>query len=221
MIKFKSCFALLALGFSIGCSAGDTTIGKACTDEAKFEVSELVLALDFEHVKKINVLNTDKASAHVSFIDGWLPDLHVMTTDETQISGGINERGGFEKLKVNSISDLFKKAKHDSSNDEYFVKVKHAMGLSKPDSIHVMQHQNGEVFLIEDGFSDGADAIYVIRKDDPRIMMLVSNLDNQETKRLLEHVCLQLDREQARSYKHRGEGTPRTEFVGWALPTCF
>ena len=190
MIKFKSCFALLALGFSIGCSAGDNTIGKACTDEAKFEVSELSLALDFKQVKKINVLNTDKASAHISFINGWLPDLHVMTTDETQVSGGINERGGFEKLKVNNISDLFKKAKHDSSNDEYFVKVKQAMGLSKPDSIHVMQHQNGEVFLIEDGFSDGADAIYVIRKDDPRIMMLVSNLDDQQSKRLLERVCL-------------------------------
>lgn len=162
----------------------------ACSDKTPLIVSELGFDFPDHHISSINVLNGDGASAVLTFVDNWLPLLHIITTDETVVSGGINERGGFQKLEVRNIVELFNKAKSDSTPSTYFTKVKKALALENPDNIHISASGKHHVILHQDAYENGADAIYIIRENDSRIMMLVADINSKQIETLLGYVCL-------------------------------
>lgn len=190
MTKLKSFIALCIITFTASCSAGTPTIGEACTDNNQFVITELAFAFDLKQVSSINILNLPTASVVMTFKDDWLPELNIITTNETLMSGSLNESGGYEKLGVKSISELFHKVKYDDSNNEYFLKVKKGLSATNPDLIHLFKKGGDEVIINENTFKDGEDGLYVIRQGDSRIMMLVADLNDKQTERLLEHVCL-------------------------------
>lgn len=165
-------------------------VSKFCSvDNTSIEVSELKFSFDLKDVSKINILNGSSASSVVSFKDSWLPELHVITTSEDNVSGGINTSGGYEKLGVSDLTTLFNKIKSDKSKDEYFVKVKKAMGLTNPDSLMIIQSDKYNLYVMIDNMM-GKDTIYILRHGDPRIMMLVADLTESNTYKLLEHTCI-------------------------------
>lgn len=185
---------LLVLSFSLLISTCASAItlktGSACTGTPSVEVSELSFQFPQKSVKHINVLNTDKASAVVTFSGNWLPILHIITTDETKISGGINQRGGFEKLGVSNIVELYKKAKTETSTNGYFSKVKQALALNTPQNIHIASINNNHIIVHKNAYEDNADAVYIIRDKDERIMMLVADMSQKEIQQLLSYTCL-------------------------------
>lgn len=190
MIKLKSFIALCAFLFTVGCSADRPDIGKECTDDNQFMITELAFAFGLKQMRSINILNLPTASAVITFKDNWLPELNIITTNETLMSGSLNESGGYEKLGVKNISELFHKVKYDDSNDEYFLKVKKGLSATNPNLIHLFKKGKNEVIINENTFKDGEDGLYVVRQGDSRIMMMVADLDDMQTERLLEHICL-------------------------------
>jgi hypothetical protein len=188
-MNIKKLLTLLIVINSTACTATEYPVSNACKDQPAFEISELPLAFELKNINKITVLNGDTAASNISFKNDWLPDLDIITTNETRVSGGINKRGGFEKLGVTNITELFKKIKHGTTSDEYFINVKKAMKLSNPDNLQIIERDNYSIFITDNTLSD-KDAIYIARKNDPRIMMLVANLNRDQKERLLSHTCL-------------------------------
>lgn len=182
---------LFVLAFTVVASINSySSNGGNCELDSGIEVSELHFSFGLDAVKKVKILNAKKASVYISFKDAYLPDLHVITTDEAQASGGINKSGGFGKLGVSSLKELFVKAKTDGSNDDYFTKVKQVLGLADPEKISVIKKDTGDMFLINDSYENGADTIYVIRHNDARIMMLVADLTQKQANKLIDQICL-------------------------------
>ncbi len=187
---YRFYFAFIFVCITNGAVSAELSVSNSCTEKpSPFELSELKFAFDLTNIAKINVLNGASAASVISFNNNWLPELHVITTSEDQVSGGINTSGGFQTLGVSNIQGLFEKIKYDHSSNEYFTKVKKAMGLTKPNDIQVINHNAHKVFVMSDAFDD-KEAIYVIRQNDPRIIMLVADLSPPQLNRVLENICL-------------------------------
>ncbi|WP_396587456.1 hypothetical protein [Bermanella sp. R86510] len=189
-VFLKLCVLSVNLLIVTSANALSLVTGATCNEQASLTVSELSFQFPKDKVKHINILNAGSASAVLTFDNDWMPLLHIITTDETKVSGGINERGGFEKLGVTNITDLYKKAKTEESSTEYFSKVKKALALTNPNDIHISPFDNGNTIVHENAYENGADAVYIIRDNDHRILMLVADMDEQQLKKILGHVCL-------------------------------
>ncbi len=188
MYQFYLAFIFVCI--TNGAVSAELSVSNSCTDKPlSFELSELKFAFDLKNISSINVLNGEAAASSITFHDNWLPDLHVITTSEDHVSGGINTRGGYQTLGVTNIPQLFEKIKYDASTDEYFLKVKRAMGLTDPNDIQIINHENYNVYVMNDAF-DSKEAIYVIRKNDPRIIMLVADFSDAQLTRVLANTCL-------------------------------
>ncbi len=189
-MMYKFCVAFICVFMINSVSAKDFTVSEHCVgNNSSFELSELKFSFDFKHVSKINILNGEAASSVVSFKNTWLPELHVITTSEDSVSGGINTRGGYQTLGISNIQGLFNKIKYDTSKDMYFLNVKSAMGLTNPNDIQIINHADYSINIMNDVF-DKKDAVYIIRKDDPRIIMLVAEFTEFQLHKLLGHICL-------------------------------
>ena len=188
MISGLKVLALILFSNSI--SASDMQISKSCTDKnTQFEISELKFSFDLKHVSKINVLNGKSAASFISFKDNWLPDLNIITMSESNVSGGLSDNEGYQKLGVTDIDGFFNKLKSDSSKDDYLKKVRAAQSLEDKDDIEIINTKKYSVYILNDNI-ENEDVIYITRKNDTRIMMLVSDLKDRELNRLLENTCL-------------------------------
>lgn len=186
----RHCLLLLSLFLTSACTAKDSLELSKCNSPTLLSVSEQRFNLPTEKVLSIEVLNTDKASAFVTFKHNWLPDLHIITTNENQITGGIQRRGGYEKLGVASLSGLFQKAKSDNNNtSDYEEKVYEAMGLDKPENIQLLHSKNELIVTVKDSYQDGADVIYILRNQDERILMLVAHMEERQVDLLISSIC--------------------------------
>jgi hypothetical protein len=182
--------ALVLVFFSSSVFADDIQVSKSCTEKNKaFEISELKFAFDLRHVSKINVLNGQAAASIVSFKNNWLPDLSIITTSEDNVSGGLNENGGYQKLGVTDVNSFFNKLKSHKSKDAYILKVKVALGVDDEKNIEIINSKNYNIYILNNNINN-KDTIYIVRKNDKRIMMLVSDLQDKGLTKLLENICL-------------------------------
>lgn len=165
-------------------SYSTTPVGLNCKQSPSFELSELGFAFEFSSIKNIKVLNGTAASALIEF-NNTLADLHIITTDEAQITGGINKRAGYEKLGISNFIELIEKAQTSNSktNDEYFNKVKQALRLNEPNQIKIIKHSKAGIIVLK-------DEIIIIRHNDPRIIMLAAEMNEQQSQILLQNLCL-------------------------------
>ncbi len=187
---YRICIVFLYIFISNGVVANEYSVSKSCTEtQVSFELSELKFSFDLNKISRINVLNGVAASSVISFIDGWLPELHVITTSEDHVSGGLNTSGGYKKLGVSDIQGLFNKMKNDSSSEEYFFKVKSVFGLTDSSDIEINNYDKFDFYILNDVF-DNKDAVYVFRDNDPRIIMLVADFTKLQLRRVLDHICL-------------------------------
>lgn len=186
----KYFISAIMLTLIIGCSESRLDIVNACSTNPAFEISELKFGFDLANIQKIDILSVNKASASLTFPNKWLPELMIITTDEQQATGGIESRGGFEKLGVNSLLEIYQKAKQGVFTDEYSQKVIKAMGVVDPNQIQIIEKQTAHVIVLPDAYGEPVDNVYVIRENDPRIMMLSANMNAEQTDRLLGNICL-------------------------------
>lgn len=181
---------LLSLFLTSACTATDSLELSKCNSPTLLSVSEQRFNLPTDKVLSIEVLNTDKASAFVTFKQHWLPDLHIITTNENQITGGIQQRGGYEKLEVSSLSELFQKAKSDDKKpSNYAEKVYKAMGLGNPENIQLSHSKDALIVTVKDSYQDSADAIYILRNKDERILMLIADMEERQVDLLISSIC--------------------------------
>jgi len=186
----KFFLSLIIMVSLLGCSDNKIDITSTCSGNASLEISELSLGFKLADIEKINILNGDKASAYLTFADNSLPDLSIITTDEKLATGNIQSRGGYEKLGVNSLLDIYQKADQGLFIDEYSKNVMKAMGMSNSDHIDIFEKPGAHIVVLQDAYGESVDNIYVIRANDPRIMMLSANMNTEQTDRLLDSICL-------------------------------
>lgn len=187
---YRLCIVFLCV-FTANCVlSNEGSVSKSCTEtQTPFELSELKFSFDLNKISRINVLNGDAASSVISFKNDWLPQLHVITTSEDHVSGGLNANGGYKKLGVSDIQELFSKIKNDTSNDEFFLKVKSVFGLTNTSNIEIKNYDSFDLYILSDVF-DHKDAVYIFRDNDPRIIMLVADFTKMQLRRVLDHICI-------------------------------
>ncbi len=188
MISGLKIFALIFLSSSV--FASEIQVSKSCTENnTAFEITELKFAFDLKHVSKINVLNGQAAASIISFKNNWLPDLSIITTSEDNVTGGLNKSGGYKKLGVTDVNSFFNKLKNHKSKDAYILKVKMALGINDEKNIDIINSKNYNIYILNN-YVNNKDTIYIVRENDKRIMMLVSDLQDKGLTKLLENICL-------------------------------
>ena len=61
--------------------------------------------------------------------------------------------------------------------------------IQNPDKIKIEEKDSHQVITVEDAYENGADVIYVMRNEDSRIIMLVADMNSQQTDELTNRIC--------------------------------
>lgn len=158
--------------------AGEVT--PLCTVvDSTIEVSEVNFCFKLADIKHMKVLNVKSASVHLEFKKGGLPPLHIITTDESKVTGGINRTGGYEKLGVRDIDGFFQKLTDTSNKGEYLDSVKKVFNITDEQKLKINRFNHTTLYTLIDNMN-GEDIVYIHRKNDPRILMLVSDLNDAQ-----------------------------------------
>ena len=157
-------------------------------DEATFEVSELAFKFELGDLKHLNILNGSAASAFLQFKNGAFPDLNIITTSEDLVTGGASKNSGYKKLGVDDLNGFFNKLKEKSTEGEYLHDIKTVFNAMDAKSIVIKSVNSMTIYTLINNM-DGKDVIYIQRKKDPRIIMLVSDLDPQNLDKLYSQIC--------------------------------
>lgn len=174
--------------FALSVNAYAEQLNHCKKDEANFEVSELAFNFELGDLKHLNVLNGDSASVFLEFKNESFPDLKIITTSEDLVTGGASKSSGYNKLGVNDLNGFFNKLKERSTQGEYLDDVKKAFNVSSGGSILIRSVSNMSFYILIDNM-DGEDVIYVQRENDPRIIMLVSDLNQKQLEQLYSQIC--------------------------------
>jgi hypothetical protein len=168
------------------CTDSSVKINTSC-EQPSFSISGQVFSWPLSHLESINILNTQSASAEIKFVNDQVPDLSIATLTESQVTGGLSENG-YQEFNFTNLNLFFSLLANGKLQSEEIKQLRRVLAIGTHEDVFIDVRDWGFIYTLLNS-ENGLDAVYLERHQDDRIVMIVTDLVDDDASHLKSFIC--------------------------------
>ena len=163
-----------------------------CSQCATVELLDLQLSVPPDMLKRIKMLNMDGIAFSLEAGDKWLKtqeELIVLLLNESHTTGGLNENGYYEKLRVTNLGDFFRVLHQKEHVTKELQTAREVMGVSNASDFIAYYGESVSAFWVESGDKKN-QSIYIVPADKNYSIQISGHLSQATVNALLSSISL-------------------------------
>lgn len=181
----KILFGFLAILIS-ACTDNSIKVNVSC-EQPNFSISGQGFSWPLGHLESISIINTQSAAAEIKFVSDQVPDLSLVTLTESQVTGGLSENG-YQEFNFTTLDSFFSSLADGKLQSEKIKNLRRVLSIETHENVFIDMRSWGFIYTSLNS-ENGLDAVYLKRHQDDRIVMIVTNLINDDASQLKSFIC--------------------------------